>query len=126
MCTGLLHFGKETVDENHRPWKTETGGRYAVNETHMFDESARKEDVFCGADASGDEPMGVDSYLEMRNGGFGDRVGTVCEGCKIPAPQFAMELAQDLEAEGLLDEAEDYRQLARTLLEETGRNGQDR
>ncbi len=53
-------------------------------------------------------------------------VGLVCECCKTPAPQFAMELAQDLEAEGLLDEAEDYHQLAQTLLEETGRNGPDR
>ena len=77
------------------------------------------------SDAPEDERIGVDYYLEMRKDGFGDRVGPVCEGCKVPAPQFAMKLAQDREADGLVAEAEDYGLLARTLLEETGRNGRE-
>ena len=52
-------------------------------------------------------------------------VGTVCEGCKgckALSPPFAVNLAQNLEAEGLLDEAQEYRQLADTLAGETGQN----
>ena len=95
--------------------------RYELTMMHLVDRNAEIERTFCGADASDDERVGVDYYLEMRKDGFG--VGAVCEGCKVPAPQFAMELAQDLETEGLVDEAENYHRLAQTLLEETGQNG---
>ncbi len=113
-----------TTDHGEFKVRTETDWRYAVNEMHLFDEGAREEGVFCEGDAAIDYRRSVREYLKDRLHDV--PVGPVCECCKIPAPQFAMELAQDMEAEGLLDEAEDYRQLARTLLEETGRNGQDR
>ena len=56
-------------------------------------------------------------YLEDRL--HGAWVGVVCERCKERAIPFAVNLAHDLEAESLLDEAEEYRQLAQTLLRET-------
>ena len=59
-------------------------------------------------------------YLEDRLHGAG--VGTVCEGCKALAIPFAVNLAQDLESEGLLDEAAEYLELVETLLRETGRS----
>ena len=93
--------------------------RREIMERHLVDGNVGRDGAFCGADASDDELMGVDYYLEMRKDGFG--VGTVCEGCKVPAPRFAMKLAHDLEAQDLGGDAEDYRQLAQTLLKETGR-----
>ena len=51
---------------------------------------------------------------------YGLSVGTLCEGCKAQAVPFAANLTRDLESEGLLDEAEEHRQLADTLLRETG------
>ena len=51
---------------------------------------------------------------------YGLRVGTICEGCKVLAIPFAANLTRDLEADGLVDEADEYRQLADTLLRETG------
>ena len=62
--------------------------------------------------------MSVDYYLERRKDGL--EVGTVCEACKALAVPFAMSLTRDLEAEGWLDEADEHRQLADTLLRETG------
>ena len=47
-------------------------------------------------------------------------VGTVCEGCKAQTVPFAANRIWDLEAEGLLDEVEEYRQLAGALRMETG------
>ena len=94
---------------------------HEVSDMHLVDRNAAGERAFCEADASDEELMGVDYYLEMRKDYFG--VGTVCEACKVPAPRFAMELAQDLEAEGLLYEAEEYRDLAETLIRETRHGG---
>ncbi len=51
---------------------------------------------------------------------YGLWVGTICEGCKALAIQFAANITRDLEAEGLVDEAGEYCQLADTLLRETG------
>ena len=51
---------------------------------------------------------------------YGLSVGTLCEGCKAQAVPFAANLTRDLEADGLVDEAEEHRQLADTLLRETG------
>ena len=51
---------------------------------------------------------------------YGLWVGTICEGCQALAIPFAANLTRDLEAEGLVDEADEYRQLADTLLRETG------
>ena len=100
--------------------KLEDVRRRNVIEMHLVDRNARRERALCGADTSDDERMGVACYLEMRKDGFG--VGTVCEGCKARAIPFAVDLAQDLETDGLLDEAEEYRQLVRTLSRETGQS----
>ena len=81
----------------------------------LVDRNAGTGAVFCGADASDDEGMGVDYYLEQRKDGLG--VGTVCEACKVIAVPFAVKLARDLEAEGMPDEAEEYRWVASTLVD---------
>ena len=96
----------------------ETNGRCEVREMHLFDTDAREEKALCGVDTSADERRGVDGYLEDRL--YGVSVGVVCERCKAPAAPFAVNLIRDLEAEGLPDEADEYRQLADTLLRETG------
>ena len=96
----------------------ETNGRCEVREMHLFDTDAREEKALCGVDASADERRGVDGYLEDRLDG--NWIGTVCEGCKSVAAPFAVNRSRDLEAEGLLEESEEYRQLAETLLRETG------
>ncbi len=49
-------------------------------------------------------------------------VGSVCESCKAFAPPFAVRLNRDLEAEGRLDMAEDYREPGKTLLKEIGQD----
>ena len=51
---------------------------------------------------------------------YGLWVGTICEGCKALAIPFALNITRDLETEGLVDEADEYRQLADMLLRETG------
>ena len=96
----------------------ETNGRYEIMEMHLFDNNARKEEAHCGADTSSDDLRGANGYLEDRL--YDIPVGIVCEGCKPLAVSFAKELAQDLAAEGLPDEAEEYRKLVDTLLQETG------
>ena len=96
----------------------ETNRRYEVREMHLFDTDASEEKALCGVDASADDRRGVGGYLESRL--YGLWVGTICEGCKALAVPFAVNLTRDLEAEGRLDEAEEYRQLADTLLRETG------
>ena len=96
----------------------ETNSRYESTEFHLFDNDATEEKALCGADTSADYRRGVGGYLESRLHGLW--VVTICEGCKALAIPFAANLTRDLEAEGLLDEAEEYRQLADTLLRETG------
>ena len=91
--------------------------RYEVMEMHLFDNNARKDKALCGADTSADELRSVRGYLEDRL--FGHAVGTVCEGCKALAAPFAGNIIQDLEAEGRLDEAEEYRRVAQRLARET-------
>ena len=92
----------------------ETNSRYESTEFHLFDTDATEEKALCGADYR----RGVGGYLESRL--YGLRVGTICEGCKALAIPFAANLTCDLEAEGLVDQADEYRQLADTLLRETG------
>ena len=89
-------------------------------ERHLFDENARSERAFCGADTSAEERRNVSGYLEDRLNGIG--LGSVCESCKAFAPPFALRLSRDLEAEGVPDEGEEYRRLAETLLKETGQD----
>ena len=98
----------------------ETKRRYEVTEQHLFDENADTERAFCGAASSPNERVSVGYYMEQRKNAFD--VGTVCESCKAFAPPFALRLSRDLEAEGLLDEAEEYRRLAETLQMETGQD----
>ena len=93
---------------------------YEVNEQHLFDENADSERTFCGAGTSTEERVGVCYYMKRRINGLD--VGTVCESCKAFAPPFALRLSRDLEAEGMLDEAEEYRRLAETLRKETGQH----
>ena len=73
---------------------------------------------WCGVNVSADDLRGVDGYLEDRL--YGVSVGVVCEVCKALAIPFAVNLTRDLESEGRLDEANEYRRLADTLLRETG------
>ena len=87
-------------------------------EMHLFDPNAAEEKALVGEESSACDLMSVDYYMEGRKDGL--EVGTVCERCKALAVPFAMRLARDLEAEGWLDEAEEYRQLADTFLRETG------
>ena len=95
-----------------------TNRRREVMEMHLFDTDAREEKALCEVDTSADDRRGVNGYLEDRL--YGPSVGTVCEGCKALSVPFALNITRDLEAEGLLDEADKYRQLADTLLRETG------
>ena len=96
----------------------ETKRRHDVTEMHPFDEDASREVALCRAASETDCLTGVESYLECRLHGV--PVGTVCEACMGLAVPFAVNRARDLEAEGRRDEAEEYRQLADTLLRETG------
>ena len=101
----------------------ETGRRHEimaceVMKMHLFDTCAVEEKALCGEDTSANDRISVDYYRERRKDGL--EVGTVCERCKAMAVPFALNLIQYLEAEGFLDEAEEYRRLADTLLRETG------
>ena len=91
-----------------------------MNEQHLFDENADSERVFCGVDTSTEERVSVCYYLKRRKNGL--EVGTVCEPCKAFAPPFTLRRCRDLEAEGRTNEAEEYRELADTLLKETGQD----
>ena len=84
---------------------------------HLFDDDAREERPLCGAVASTGERIGVVYYLECRKGGA--PVGTVCEACKPLAVPFAENRVRDLEADGLADEAGEFRSLVGTLRRET-------
>ena len=95
----------------------ETNRRREVIEMHLFDDDAAEEKALCEADTSDDTRRSAMCYLEDRL--HGARVGSVCERCKVLAIPFAVKVAKDLEAEGLLDEAEEYRQLAEKLQRET-------
>ena len=108
----------KTRDDKTMKVTLELNRRYEVREMHLFDTDASEEKALCGVDASADDRRGVDGYLEDRLNGVW--VGAVCEGCKALAVPFAVNLTRDLEAEGRLDEAEEYRKLADTLLRETG------
>ena len=95
-------------------------GRREEKTMHLFDADAREEKALCGADTSADRRRSMGGYLEDRLNETG--VGIACEGCKSRAVPLAVNLARDLEAEGLLDEAQEYRELAETLGRETGQD----
>ena len=87
-------------------------------EMHLFDENASCERPLCGAASAADGRRSASDYLEDRLGGHS--VGAVCEGCKPLVMPFAGHIIQGMEADGRLDEAEEYRRLADMLLGETG------
>ena len=92
-------------DNNAVKATMETEGRFQLTrrevfEMHLFDEDAAEERVHCGKDTTGTERRGVRGYLEDRL--YGNRVGTVCQGCKDRAAPFTRKIIDDLEAEALL------------------------
>lgn len=89
-----------------------------VVEQALFDPNADEEKDLCGKDTSVNDRISVDYYLQRRR--YGLEVGTVCEACKALVPPLAISRARNLEAEGRLDRADEYRVLANTLRRETG------
>ncbi len=89
---------------------------------HLFDAEAREEEALCKKDSPSIERMSVGYYLEERLCGL--PVGTVCEDCKslgIPLAEAIIEdMAQALEEEGRLGDAEDCRELLNRLAKESG------
>ncbi len=104
--------------QEHPDARPDTEGSRELIEMHLFDHDARDEEALCGADTTADCRRSVGGYLEDRLHEMG--VGIACEGCKGWAVSFAVNLARDLEDEGLLDETQEYRELAETLARETG------
>ena len=111
---------EDTRDRSYEPEPDGTRRREVI-EMHLFDDDAAEEKALCGADTSDDNRRSAMYYLEDRL--HGAWVGTVCEGCKERAAPFALNLAQDLEDEGLPDEAAEYRELAETISGESGPTG---
>ena len=93
--------------------------RCELFEMHLFDEDAAEEQALCGRNTANTERRGVMGYLEDRL--YANRVGTVCQGCKDRAAPFTRKIIDDLEADGRLEEADEYRLLADTLAKERGR-----
>ena len=108
----------ETTRDRDLQRGPDSEGRFELTEMHLFDADASEKEALCGADTSADCRRSMGGYLEDRLNEIG--VGTACEGCKGRAVPFAVNLARDLGAEGLLDEAQEYRELAETLARETG------
>ena len=102
--------------------KIETNGRYEMKAMHLMDTQADEEKALCGANVPADDLTGVDNYMERRKDGL--PVGTVCQDCKALAMPLAEaiieEMAQDLEDEGRLGDAEDCRELLNRLARESG------
>ena len=106
-------------DDGEKEAKLETNGRREIIVMHLFDEEARDEEAICETEASVHHLTTVQDYIERRVHDLA--LPTVCEGCKDLAAPFAENLSRDLAAEGLRDEAEEYRQLLGTLRREVGR-----
>ena len=89
---------------------------------HLIDVEAREEEALCGKDSSCIERMSVGYYLEER---LRRRpVGTVCQDCKglaMPLAEAIIEdMAQALEEEGRLGDADDCCELLKRLARESG------
>ena len=110
---------ESTRDQNYEQ-RLDGMRRQEVIEMHLFDDDSAEEKVLCEVDAGVDYVRSAMCYLEDRL--CGAWVGAVCEGCKALAIPFAVNLAQDLEAEGQLDRAAEYRELVETLMREAARN----
>ena len=114
--------GDKTLKMNPETGRRIEDVRTEVMEMHLFDVDADEEKALCGGDPSSIELMSVGYYLEER---LPRRpVGTVCERCKtlaMPLAEFILEdMAEDLEDEGLLGDADDCRELLNRLAMETG------
>ena len=94
--------------------------RNEVIERHLLDTEADEEKPLCGEEDFDSELIAVPYYLEDRLRDL--PVGAVCEGCKVQAVPLALKISRDLEAEGMLDEAEEFRRLAEALVKETGQD----
>ena len=97
---------------------------YEAMDMHLVNRSVGSEAPFCGADASDNEWMGVDYYLEDRV--HGPSVRNVCQKCKALAMPLVVEIIESAieehEAEGRFDVAEDYWELGKRLAGETGQD----
>ena len=139
-CRGLYAFqacmGPFCISERIRidesPRRSHTGdeagnrkepgaARSTVMEMHLFGAEAAEEKALCGEDSSAVERMSVDYYLEGRL--CGRVAGTVCDRCKTMAVPLAKvtlgHMAQDLEDENRLGDADDCRELLSRLARET-------
>ncbi len=89
-------------------------------EMHLYDAEAAEEKALCGEDSSSIDRMSVGYYLEECLYGRPD--WTVCDRCKVLAMPLAEviieEMAEDLEDEGRLGDAEDCRELLDRLARE--------
>ena len=94
--------------------------RHAVFEMHLFDEDAAVEQALCAKDAPATDRKGVRGYLEDRL--YCNWVGTICQDCKALAAPFTGKIIDDLQADGRVEEADEYRLLAGTLARETGQD----
>ena len=92
--------------------------RNRVMERHLFDTEADEEKPLCEEEEFDSELIAAPYYLEDRL--HGRPVGAVCGGCKVEVVSLALRISRDLEDDGDLDEAEDYRGLADRLARETG------
>ena len=94
--------------------------RNEVIEMHLYDAEAAEDNPFCGEDSSPVDRMSVGYYLEERL--YGRQDCTVCERCEALAMPLAediiQEMAEDLEDEGWLGDAEDCRDLLNKLARE--------
>ena len=91
-------------------------------EPHLFDENAAEEQAHCGKGATRTERIGVREFVKDRL--YGCRPRAVCQDCEALAMPFAEviieDMAQDLEDEGRLGDAEDCRELLNRLVRGDG------
>ena len=105
-----------TENNSSKPY-LDVNRRYEVIVMHLFDDEVADLTALCGAGVSVHDLISVDYYLERRKDGL--PVETLCEGCKALAVPFAENLSCDLEDDGRVDEAEEYRRLADRVARET-------
>ena len=92
---------------------------------HLYDAEAAEDNAFCGEDSSPIDRMSVGYYLEACL--YANQYCAVCQDCKVLAMPLAEviieEMAEDLEEEGRLGDAEDCRELFNRLARETELDG---
>lgn len=85
---------------------------------HLMDADAREEAAFCKASASVHDLTSVQDYLERRANDL--PLSTTCNKCKIVAVTWADDYCQNLEADGMAEEAHEYRRVVDQMARETG------